>query len=161
MANIITDEFFKVGEKEFQFLVDKFGFKRRARKKDAGVYSLRYETKMTEIGIGFEWRDQYIYVSLVRRDRKAPQEKHRLPRLEDELVVFDLEDLLKLRSGKYAVGEDRFGRRLTRKDVKEILSTYARGLRKHAADVLQGDFSVFPKLEKIVRKRMKEDHDFG
>jgi hypothetical protein len=157
VANPITDEFFKVGEKEFQFLVDEFGFKRRARETDAGVYSFRYETKTAEIGIGFEWRDQYIYVLLGRLDRKAPQEKGRLPRPEDELTVFNLEDLLKLRTGKYAIDEDRFGKALTRKDVKEILSTYARRLREHAADVLQGDFSIFPELEKIVRKRMKED----
>ena len=153
----LTDEFFEIVEKEFQFLVDEFGFKKRAKRTDAGVYSLRYQTETTEIGIGFEWRDQYIYVSLVRLDRKAPQEKGRLPRPEDELTVFGLEDLLKLRTGKYAIGENRFGRALTRKDVKEILSTYARGLREHAEDVLLGDFSVFPKLEKIVRKRMKED----
>ena len=153
----LTEEFFKIAEKEFQFLVDEFGFKKRARKKDAGVYSLLYETKMTEVGIGFEWRDQYIYVGLGRRDRKAPQEKGRLPRPEDELTSFDLEDVLKLRTGKYAIDEDRFGRALTLKDVKEILSTYARGLRKHGPDVLQGDFSIFPELEKIVRKRMKDD----
>lgn len=156
----LADEFFEIGEKQFQFLVDEFGFKKRARKTDAGVYSLRYETKTTEVAIGFEWRDQYIYVSLGRRDRMKPGEKGKMPRPEDELISFDLEDLLKLRTGKYAIGEDRFGRALTRKDVKEILTTYARGLREHGADVLQGDFSIFPELEKIVRKRMK-DHGVG
>ena len=156
MANL-TEEFFEIGEKEFQFLPDEFGFKKRARKKDAGVYSLLYETKTTDVAISFEWRDQYIDISLGRRDRKAPQEKGRLPRPEDELTVFGLEDLLKLRTGEYAISENRFGRALTRKDIKEILNTYARGLRKHATDVLQGDFSIFPSLEKIVRKRMKQD----
>ena len=156
----LTDKFFEIGEKDFQFLVDKFGFKKRARIKDAGVYSLLFETKTTYVAISFEWRDQYINVLLGRRDRKAPQDKGRLPRPEDELVAFSLEDLLKLRTGKYAIGDNRFGRALTRKDIKEILSTYARALLEHAADVLQGDFSVFSKLEKIVRKRMK-DEDVG
>ena len=158
MPPALTDEFFEIGEKEFQFLVDEFGFRKRARKREAGVYSLLYETKTTDVELSFEWRDQYIGVSLGRRDRKPPE--GRLPRPEDELLGFSLADLLKLRTGKYAIDENRFGRALTRKDIKEILSTYARGLQKHAADVLQGDFSVFPKLEKIVRKRMK-DLDFG
>jgi hypothetical protein len=159
VVNII-DEFFELGEKEFKFLVDEFGFKKKANKTDAGVYRLRYKTETTEIEIGLEWRDQYIYVLLGRRDRKKPQEKGRLPRPEDELVAFNLEDLLKLRSRKYAIDDDRFGKELRRKDIKEILSTYARGLREHAADVLRGDFTIFPELEKIVRKRMK-DHALG
>ena len=152
MGNII-DEFFEIGEKEFRFLVDEFGFKKKANKTDVEVYRLRYESKTTNVEIGFEWRDQYIYVLLGRRDRKKPE---RMPRPEDDLLAFGLEDLLKLRTGKYAIDEDRFGKALTRKDVRDILSIYARGLREHGVDVLQGDFSIFPELEKIVRKRMKD-----
>lgn len=152
MGNII-DEFFEIGEKEFRFLVDEFGFKKKANKTDVEVYRLHYETKTTAVEIGFEWRDQYINVLLGRRDKKPPE---RMPRPEDELLAFSLEDLLKLRTGKYAIDQDRFGKALTRKDIKEILNTYARGLREHGTDVLQGDFSIFPELEKIVRKRMKD-----
>lgn len=158
MATII-DDFFKIGEKEFQFLVDEFGFKKRANKTDVEVYRLRYENGTTKVEIGFEWRDQYVYVLLGRREKKS-KDAGRLPRPEDELVAFNLEDLLQVRTGKYGVDQERFGKALTRKDIKEILSTYARGVREHAADVLQGDFTVFPELEKIVRKRMK-DHALG
>ena len=153
----ILDEFLEIGEKEFQFLVDEFGFKKRANKTDVGVYRLPYDNGTTKVEIGFEWRDQYVYVLLGRRDVKKPKDARRLPRPEDELPAFNLEDLLKLRTGKYAVDQDRFGKALTREDIKEILSTYARALREHAADVLQGDFSVFPELEKIVRTRMKDE----
>jgi hypothetical protein len=155
VANII-DEFFEIGEKEFRFLVDEFGFKKRAIKTDVEVYRLPYENGTTKVEIGLEWRDQYVYVLLGRREAKKTKNARRLPRPEDELMAFNLEDLLKLRTGKYAIDEDRFGRALTRKDIKAILSTYARGLREHAPDVLQGDFSIFPELEKIVRKRMKD-----
>jgi len=146
----ILDEFLEIGEKDFQFLVDEFGFKKKANKTDVGIYRLRYENKTTKAEIGFDWREQYVYVLLARRDKEPPQ------RPEDELVAFDLEDLLRLRTGKHAIDQDRFGKALTRKDIKEILSTYARGLREHAVDVLQGDFTTFPELEKIVRKRMKD-----
>jgi hypothetical protein len=152
VGNII-DAFFEIGEKEFRFLVDEFGFKKKANKTDVEVYRLRYEYKTTNVEIGFEWRDQYINVLLGRCDREKPQ---RMPRPEDELLAFSLEDLLKFRTGKYAIDQDRFGKALTRKDINEILNTYARGLREHGADVLQGDFSVFSELEKIVRKRMKD-----
>ena len=146
----IVDEFFERGEKDFQFLVDEFGFKKRAKKTDVGVYRLPYENETTKVEIGFDWRDQYLYVLLGRRDRKPPQ------RPEDELVAFALEDLVKLRTGKYAIDQERFGKALTRQDVKEIVSTYAHALRDRGADVLQGDFATFPELEKIVRQRIKD-----
>ena len=151
-AAVVTliDGFFELGEKAFAFLTDEFGFRKKAKKTDAGVYRLRYENKTTKVEIGFDWREQTIYGLLGRRDRKPPQ------RPEDELVAFNLEDLLKLRTGKHAIDQDRFGKALTRKDVKEIIGTYARALRAHAADVLHGDFAVFPEVEKIVRKRIKD-----
>ena len=155
MGNII-DEFFEIGEGEFRFLVDEFGFRKRANKTDVEVYRLPYENGTTKVEIGFDWRDQYVYVLLGRRDVKKPKDARRLPRPEDELVAFSLEDLLKLRTRKYGIDQDRFGKALTRKDIKEILSTYARGVREHAADVLQGDLTIFPELEKIVRKRMTD-----
>jgi hypothetical protein len=156
----VLDEFLETGEKEFQFLVDEFGCKKKANKTDVEVYRLPYENTTTKVEIGFDWREQYLYVLLGRRDREKLKAKGRMPRPEDEIIAFNLEDLLQLRTGKYAIDQDRFGKALTRKDIKDILSTYARALREHAADVLQGDFSIFPELEKIVRKRMK-DHALG
>lgn len=149
MVNVL-DEFLEIGEKEFQFLVAEFDCKQKANKTDAGVYRLRYENKTTKVEIGFDWREQYIYVLLGRRDKPKPKGP------EDEIVAFDLEDLLQLQTGKYAIDQGRFGKALTLKAVKEILRTYARALREHAADVLQGDFSIFPEIEKIVRKRMRD-----
>ena len=69
----LKTEFFEIGEKEFQFLVDEFGFKKKARKTDVRVYSLRYETETTKVELGFEWRDQYIYLLLGRLTVKKPQ----------------------------------------------------------------------------------------
>jgi hypothetical protein len=146
----LIDEFFKLADKEFQFLIDEFGYKKKAKQTDAGVYRRCYENRTTNVAIRFDWREQYIHVLFGRRDRNPPR------RPEDEMVAFDLEDLLKLRTGRHAIDLNRFGKALTRRDVKQMISAYARALRRHAGDVLQGDFAVFPALEKIVRKRMKD-----
>jgi len=150
----LGDEFLKRGEKQFEFLVAEFGCKKRANKTDGGVYRLRYENKTTNVAIRLDWREQYLSVLLGRRDREPPR------RPENELIAFDLEDLLKLRTGRHAIDLSRFGKVLTHTDINEMTSAYARALRDHAADILQGDFTLFPELEKIVRKRM-QDHVSG
>jgi len=147
----LIDEFFQRGEKEFHFLIDEFGCKKRAKQTDGGVYRLRYENKTTNVAIRLDWREQYIHVLFARRDHPPPQ------RPEDEMIAFDLEDLLKLRTGRHAIDRGRFGKVLTHSEINEMVDTYARALRDHATDVLQGDFTSFPELEKIVRKRM-QDH---
>jgi hypothetical protein len=91
-------------------------------------------------------------VLFARRDRQRPQ------RPEDEMITFDLlEDLLKLRTGRHAIDAGASESCCRVAMSKKWFNTYARALRDHAADVLQGDFTSFPELEKIVRKRM-QDH---
>ena len=156
----LRDDFIEICEREFKFLVEEFGFKKTATKTDADTPRIRYENSTTMVEAGVEWREQYFYVAIGRRDRKKTKVKDRMPRPEDELVTFNLEDLLTLRVPGYIVSPGYFGQKLARKDIERIMRKYAQSLREHAADVLQGDFSIFPELEKIVRKRMK-DHALG
>ena len=150
----LRDDFIEICEREFEFLVDEFGFKRTSTKTDSDTPRIRYENTTTTVEAGVEWREQYFYVAIGRGDRKRP--KDRMPRPEDEIFTFNLEDLLTLRVPGYVVSPGYFGQKLTRKDIQRIMGGYARALREHAGDVLQGDFSIFPELEKIVRKRMKD-----
>jgi hypothetical protein len=82
-------------------------------------------------------------VLFARRDRATA------PAAEDELIAFDFEDLLTLRTARHAIDVDRFGKLLTRSDFKEMVKTYARALQYYAADILQGDFTMSPEHEKI------------
>ena len=41
-------------------------------------------------------------------------------------------------------------------EIGQGLEKYAGALRAHGGDVLRGDFSVFPKLDKIAKQRAKE-----
>lgn len=156
----LRDDFIEICEREFNYLVEEFGFKKTSTKTDVDTPRIRYENSTTMVEAGVEWREQYFYVAIGRRDRKKTKAKDRMPRPEDEIVTFNLEDLLTLRVSGYIVSSGYFGQKLTRKDIERIMRNYARALREHAADVLQGDFAIFPELEKIVRKRMK-DHALG
>lgn len=152
----LRNDFIEICERDFTFLVDEFGFKKTKTKTDVDTPRIRYENSTTMVEAGVEWRELYFYVAIGRRDKQETKAKDRMPRPEDELVTFNLEDLLTLRVPGYIVSSGYFGQTLTRQDIERIMGKYAQDLRKHAADVLQGDFTIFPELEKIVRKRMKD-----
>jgi hypothetical protein len=151
-----AEDFFEVCTTSFDFLVGQFGFKRRAKKRDAGVFRVPYEGALTKVEIGFEWRDQYVYVLLGRRDGARAGKGEATPRAAGEITAFNLEDLLSLRAPGRGVDESVFGRALTREDFEHVCGTYSAALREHAADVLRGDFSVLPQVAKIVRGRMEK-----
>lgn len=155
MSDTVND-FFEVCTAHFDFLSEEFGFKRRAKKRDAGVYRVPYEGERAKVEVGFEWREQYVYVLLGKPGVPRWQAEGRLPHPSDELTGFNLEDLLSLRAPGGGVDEKTFGRALTRQDFEHVCGTYARALREHAADVLRGDFSVMPAIARIVKARMEK-----
>jgi len=150
------DDFFEVCEAEFRFLVDEFGFRKKARKTSAGVFRVPYEGAPAKVEVGFEWRDQYIYVLLGKPGLPRWKAEGRLPRPSDELMGFNLEDLLTVRAPGSGIDEKTFGRALTREDIEHVCGTYARALREQAADVLRGDFSVLPAVERIINERVEK-----
>ena len=151
-----AEDFFDVCTASFDFLVEQFGFKRRAKKRASGVFRVPYETDATKVEVGFEWRDQYIYVLLGRQGVPRWKEEGRLPRPSDEITAFNLEDLLSLRAPGGGLDAKTFGRALAREDIEHVCGTYARALREHAADVLRGDFSVMPAVARIMNERAEK-----
>lgn len=99
----------------------------------------------TAIAVRFEVRENHVFV-IIRRlvDGKVPMYpifiKH-----DTVLDLFYLDDLIKLRLPSIKVGADD--------DVEVKIPKYADALQKCATDVLQGDFSVFPELEQVVKNR--------
>ncbi len=150
----MTDIFFDLVIEKFRFLIDEFRFKKGARKKEAGVYQIAYQNETTAVEISFEWRDQYIYVRLYRLINGTKQEDPIVIQHYSELNNFDLEDLLSLRKPSLKISPSIFGRALSKQDIETILEKYAIAIHKHAIDILQGDFSIFAELEKIVKSRI-------
>lgn len=151
-----VEDFFEVCTANFDFLVEEFGFKRKARKRDADIYRVPYEGARAKVEVGFDWREQYINVLLGRPGVPRWQAEGRLPSPSDELTAFNLEDLLSLRAPGSGVDAKTFGRALTREEIEHVCGTYARALREHAADVLRGDFSVMPAVARIMSERAEK-----
>jgi hypothetical protein len=155
MSDPVKD-FFEVCTTDFDFLVEEFGFRRKAKKRDAGVYRVPYESARAKVEVGFEWREQYIYVLLGKPGVPRWKAEGRLPSPSDELTGFNLEDLLSLRAPGGGLDAKTFGRALEREDIEHVCGTYARALREHAADVLRGDFSVMPAMARIMNERAEK-----
>lgn len=155
MSDPVKD-FLEVCAADFDFLVEEFGFKKKAKKQDAGISRVPYESARAKVEVGFDWREQYIYVLLGQPGLPRWKAEGRLPGPEDVPTGFNLEDLLSLRAPGSGVDAKTFGRALTREDIEHVCSTYARSLREHAADVLRGDFSVMPAVARIMNERAEK-----
>jgi hypothetical protein len=159
--NEVVGAFYRIGVKGFQFLVDEFEFEKAIRKADVGIYRLISQNRVTAVEIGLEWREQYIYVELSRLIKGKIRENPVVISKKSRLNTFNLEDLLAVRAPGLRIGPEYFVRPLTVESVNYILTRYADSLHEFARDVLRGDFSVFAKLNAIVKGRLLTDPSEG
>lgn len=155
--NSLIDAFFNKCVEKFQFLIEQYAFKQIAKKAEAGVYRIIYKNKTTAVEVGLEWREQYIYVELYRLIEGRIKNNPIIIRPETELTAFNLEDLLETRAPELKLPPDYFGRPLTIGIIENALARYAFSVKKYAADILQGDFGAFDKLESIVKGRLTDN----
>jgi hypothetical protein len=134
--------FVKLCREKFQFLVDEFAFRRVTSATRSGPGYVLYTNSTTGVGIGYDRRDGYLSVDPMRLvEGKPPASggfRHHQP----------LWTLIRLRAGTPPGISDRGGVR-TEPEIAVALSADAAALKANAADILRGDFSVFPELERL------------
>jgi hypothetical protein len=151
----IVDTFSHVSLEKFNFLVTEFAYKSVVKKKGtASVSRVIFRNATTAVEIGLEWREQYVYVEVYRLVDGKMEENPIVIHPESELTAFNLEDLVAVRAQGLQLISQSPGTPLTRHDIEKILNDRAVALRKYGRDVLQGDFRVFRKLERIVKSRL-------
>jgi hypothetical protein len=107
-----------------------------------------YENDTTRVRVVLDWMDFRPLVWLSRRsDRTGPPDEDRGPAEE-----YDANGLFVVRRVPDSTIEDQLGRR-DAEEARRLLSRYATLLERHAADVLRGDFAVFPELARRVAAR--------
>jgi hypothetical protein len=154
--NSLKESFFSICLEKFRFLIERFGCKRTAKGASAGVYTVTYQNSTTAVEIGLEWQEQYVYVELCRLVDGRIKDNPIVIGPESQLTVFNLEDVLEIRNPGLKLSHKHFARRLTVDALDKILSHYARALEESASDILRGDFSLFDKLDRIVKHRATE-----
>lgn len=149
------DEFKKHYLTAFEFLENDFGFdKPKIETTKYGCF-IWQKNATTGIRCGYEARDGLITLLLYRliNDEFPPHEKE----TDDETTInsFYFEDIIVHKLGKVP---DEFWEQfdIFKNPVKNILERLAVVTRKYAADILKGDFSSFPELERIVKERVRK-----
>ena len=141
-------EQFKFLEEEYQFHVWE------VLKNNYGCY-ITYKSPLLAVKVSNEIHEGSMDVSFYKlEDGKIPT----YPIFFDpsaEFLVFSLHDLLVLRTGSFITQD--WKRLYEDADyLKATVAKFAEAIKRHASDVLKGDFSVLPAIKRLVIRRAKE-----
>jgi hypothetical protein len=133
--------------REFRFLESEFGFSPPVLEQDRYRELVLYRNATTFVRITNEPREGGIFVLIGRLvDGNVPPYPASI-RPETRLHMFYLPDFKPLRSeGETPVAGDG--------PKRSELARCAEETKKYAADVLRGDFSIFPMLDRQVKARL-------
>lgn len=138
-------------QKEFSFLAG-LGFKIVSTEKDNYGCRITYKNNTTAIKINLG-RDLMFIDCYKLKNGEIPK-----PPIffnpTDEFLVFDINDLLAIRTGDQ-IGQDH---RLMYKEkyLADKVKEFAEKLKCYGMDILSGDFSLLPEIKKRVIRRAKE-----
>ena len=172
--------FFALCDRHFQFLLEEFGCRIVSRKDNSWRwgYEITYKNSTTAVKIRYEPTYRHVFILLCQLVNGKIPDYPVFIKSKTKLNQFYLDDLLVIRSpdakilhrkpfgninfddldAKQIIEAVAAAPPFTKRDLGHMVKTYAAALRRHGADVLRGDFTVFAKLEKIVRKRAEELH---
>jgi len=151
---------FQTFEKEcrkcFRFLEEEFAFKPPKQQRNHLSSSLIYQNDTTAVEISLEPMDGGLSVLLSRLvNGKIPVYPIFVTR-EMTLHSFYLDDLVSLKVPNTPM-RSSLGDQLGEREVKKLLSQGATQLQELGGDILTGDFSIFDKLDKIVKARLPKE----
>ena len=152
----LFDSFEKECRKCFKFLEEEFAFKPPKRQRTHMSPSLTYQNDTTAVEVSLEPLDGGVFVLLSRLiNGKIPEYPIFVTR-EMTLHSYYLDDLVNLKMPDTPVRETSEDP-LDEREVKKLLAQGAAQLRELGGDILRGDFSVFDKLDKIVKARLPRE----
>jgi hypothetical protein len=137
----IDSVFVKLCREQFQFLVDAFDFRRMAASR-AGIGTVIYTNSTTGVKLSYDRRDGYIGVDLIRLVNG------KVPAYGERRDTRPLWTAVRLRAPGIETKVFSIGV-LTEARIAAELAAIAAAVRNYAADILRGDFSVFPELERV------------
>lgn len=142
--------FFELCKEKFNYLITEYNFSLVSARKNGNPYQIIFQNKTTAVIINWEQNENWIYVELYSLVSGKL--------VIDPIIISDLtklngyylDDLLSVRNPGFS--PVRF--LVDDKDIVNVLTNYSAMLHQYAADVLNGDFTIFGDLEKIIKGRI-------
>jgi hypothetical protein len=143
------ERFLELCRKYFGFLSEEFGFREAKKESSSWGHILYFKNDTTAVRVSLEWEYPGVFVHLYRLVDGQVVENPIIIRQESELTNYSVDDLLSIRAPELGLSPI-FGHS---DEIEKKLESYASAVRAYAADVLEGDFTVFAELDKIVKRR--------
>lgn len=153
------ETFFESCTRHFSFLTKNFGFSQKTEAFSLqGIVQFSSETLVIKCFL--EWAEpgeQYFCVSLYPQV-EYPYGNSFTKQPADNFKSFGyrLSLLLRFREPGLNCYSTEAGQRLTVEDVDRTIANFAEGLKEYGQDILQGDFSVFPELERLMKEEFQK-----
>lgn len=153
----MNDDFEKVARVSFQFLIDDYQFQIIDVEKNNYGCVLWFKNQYTAIRLSLELYDGRLFVTIYKLKKGTIPEYPVFFDSASEFLIFDLNDLAILRTGKKVEQDSEliYKKEYLETKVQELATT----LKMNATDVLSGDFTVLPQIKERVAKRVKELED--
>jgi hypothetical protein len=159
----MVGEVFDLIEGSFGFLESELGLRlERALRRRRPAYLTRielvYANRTTGVVVEWEPRDLYVFVMLCRLVGGQYRRNIRNIGPDTELNCFELNDLVQVREPSDVIRGPGWGLDWPSPPggLKGIIAGQARNLRRYSRPIIDGDFSVFPELDRIVKARAKD-----
>jgi hypothetical protein len=142
-------------KKGMQPLVDRFGL-RIAKEGDSPDFAEAiYTNETTGLSVAVDWTEFRPFVKLYELTAGALPPDLDPGSTSQRLRAFDADDLLALR----AAAKSPAGKMLGERDnyaAGRLVGQYAAVLEQVAGDVLNGDFTIFEELDRVVKARARQ-----
>jgi hypothetical protein len=154
-------------KKNFKFLITEYKFSLEKEIIDDVNLNFQYINKNRSVGVKivYEFRESYIFITLCSLLNGKLCENPKNINDNSKLICFSLDDIINLTDSQalikptYKYPDDSYI--FTKKNGFSLyVKKFSENLRKYGKDILKGNFSVFPILDKIVKKRVKDYNDW-
>lgn len=150
MPMITAESFVELTLEEFASLAHQCTLAIWHSRSDAASVEVFFVKPPTTLKVGLEWRERALYVEFFRSSGKGLP-----PDVLQQEGRFSFDDLLLLRAPDVNIPQLRFDDGVDVKSVRSLLIFYANALSVYASDVINGDWTVYTEVAKLMEQRQR------
>lgn len=154
-----SKKFAEIAYKQFGFLRSKYNFKLVACNEEYWGYEIIYRNTTTGVKIIYSFQEAYISIVLYKLVNGALIKNPEPIQKDSILYCHALDDIISHRWPViYQYGEEsRYHDK--RNGLTYYVTAFSENLKYNASDVLRGDFTIFNKMDEMVKKRIMLEGD--